>query len=105
VRDGVAESPPGTPIGSPDLLFDAAAAARIETVVYRDLGRDGTLRGPALAAVAEGARRDLHVMLAGGVASLDDLEAARAAGAAGVIVGRALLEGRIDLVEAIACCG
>ena len=37
------------------------------------------------------------------VSSLDDLRAARAAGLAGAIVGRALYEGRFTLVEALEC--
>jgi phosphoribosylformimino-5-aminoimidazole carboxamide ribotide isomerase len=42
------------------------------------------------------------VVASGGVASLDDVRACRAAGLAGVIVGKALYEGRVDLAEAVA---
>lgn len=45
----------------------------------------------------------LAVQASGGVRSLDDIRAARAAGARGVILGRALLEGRFTLEEALAC--
>jgi phosphoribosylformimino-5-aminoimidazole carboxamide ribotide isomerase len=45
------------------------------------------------------------VIVAGGIASLDDLRAARDTGLAGAIVGRALLEGRFSVEEALACCG
>lgn len=76
----------------------------IGTVVYRDLDRDGRLGGADL----EGARAvgigDIEVILAGGVSTLDELRAARAAGVAGVIVGRALHEGHFTLAEALACC-
>ena len=41
------------------------------------------------------------MVASGGVAALDDIRACRAAGLAGVIVGKALYEGRIDLAEAI----
>jgi phosphoribosylformimino-5-aminoimidazole carboxamide ribotide isomerase len=42
------------------------------------------------------------VLAAGGVSRTEDLRALRAAGAAGAVVGRAALEGRIDLPAAIA---
>jgi phosphoribosylformimino-5-aminoimidazole carboxamide ribotide isomerase len=43
----------------------------------------------------------VEVVASGGVASLDDVQACKAAGLAGVIVGKALYEGRIDLRQAI----
>jgi phosphoribosylformimino-5-aminoimidazole carboxamide ribonucleotide (ProFAR) isomerase len=75
------------------------------TVVYTDVTRDGTLAGPDVAgarAVAEGGE-GLEVIVSGGIASLDDLRAARAAGLAGAIVGRALHEAKFTLAEALAC--
>ena len=77
----------------------------VRTVVYTDVTRDGTLAGPDLAgarAVGE-AGEGLEVIISGGIASLDDLRAARAAGLAGAIVGRALHEGNFTLAEALAC--
>ena len=44
----------------------------------------------------------LRAIVAGGIASIDDLVALRDAGAEGAVVGRAALEGRLDLSEAIA---
>ena len=45
----------------------------------------------------------LAVQTSGGVRSLDDIRAAREAGARGVILGRALLDGRFTVEEALAC--
>jgi phosphoribosylformimino-5-aminoimidazole carboxamide ribotide isomerase len=45
------------------------------------------------------------VVASGGVASLDDVRACAAAGLAGVIVGKALYEGRLALAEAVALAG
>ena len=45
----------------------------------------------------------LAVIASGGIASLADIRAVKAAGLAGVIVGRALYEGQVDLQEAIQC--
>lgn len=85
------------------LKFEDAGVAAI---VYTDIDRDGALSGPnveATAALAEAIRTP--VIASGGVSSLDDLRAikARAAsGISGVISGRALYDGRIDLAEALA---
>ena len=78
---------------------DAGAAA----LVHTDIDRDGVLQGPNVAATAALARAvRIPVIASGGVASLDDLKALQAAGGiAGVIVGRALYDGRIDLAEAV----
>jgi phosphoribosylformimino-5-aminoimidazole carboxamide ribotide isomerase len=45
----------------------------------------------------------LRLQASGGVRDLADLQAARAAGAGAAILGRAVLEGRLDLAEALAC--
>ncbi len=84
------------------LKFEDAGVAAI---IYTDIDRDGVLAGPnveATAALAE--RLTTPVIASGGVSSLADLAAlqARAAsGIAGVISGRALYDGRIDLKAAL----
>ncbi len=77
-------------------------AVGVELVEYTDVARDGMFTGVD----AEGAARlsreaGVAVVASGGVASLEDVRACRAAGIAGVIVGKALYERRIDLAEAI----
>jgi phosphoribosylformimino-5-aminoimidazole carboxamide ribonucleotide (ProFAR) isomerase len=57
--------------------------------------------GPDTALVRRAARAGLPVLAAGGIRSLADLEAVRAAGADGAVVGRSALEGRLDLAEAL----
>jgi len=74
----------------------------VRTVVYTEVTRDGSLGGPDLAG-ARGVGNGLDVIISGGIASLEDLRAARAAGLAGAIVGRALHEARFTLAEALAC--
>ncbi len=84
-------------------LVEIAQNAGIRTIIYRDVSRDGTACGAEI----EGARAlvpmGVDVIAAGGVADLDDIRAARDAGLAGVIVGRALYEGRFGLEEALRC--
>jgi phosphoribosylformimino-5-aminoimidazole carboxamide ribotide isomerase len=73
------------------------------TVIYTDAARDGSLAGPDLDGARAIATLGLDVIASGGVASLDDLRRARDARLAGVIVGRALHEGRFTFSEALAC--
>jgi phosphoribosylformimino-5-aminoimidazole carboxamide ribotide isomerase len=84
-------------------LEDAGVAA----IVYTDIGRDGMLSGLNLAeTVALAGRLTTPVIASGGVGGLEDLVALRrvAAGTriAGVIVGRALYDGRLDAAAALA---
>ena len=45
----------------------------------------------------------VRVQASGGVRDAADVAAARAAGCAGAVLGKALLDGRLSLVEALAC--
>jgi len=78
-------------------------AQGIRTVIHADVTRDGMLAGPDVAGARDLVPLDLHVIASGGVATLDDLRALRAADLSGAIVGRALYEGRFTLPEALAC--
>jgi len=70
-----------------------------------DIDRDGMLAGFNLDLYRHLAKTvpDLAVQASGGVRSLDDIRAAREAGAKGVILGRALLEARFTIEQALAC--
>ena len=102
-RDGVVDLEPGGRRPVLDLAREAVAAG-IRTVVLTDLAREGRLGG-ADAAGATALARDagVDVIVSGGVGSLAELAAMRAAGVSGAIVGRALLDGRFTLSEALAC--
>jgi phosphoribosylformimino-5-aminoimidazole carboxamide ribotide isomerase len=75
----------------------------IRTVVYTDVLRDGALAGAGLDAAAKIAETGLETIVSGGIASLDELTRARQLGLAGVVIGRALYEGRFTLPEALQC--
>jgi phosphoribosylformimino-5-aminoimidazole carboxamide ribotide isomerase len=85
-------------------LARRVVAEGIDTLVYTDIERDGMLGGPDLAGAAALLGSGARVIVSGGIASAEDIRDARALGLAGVIVGRALYEGRLDLVEALAAC-
>ena len=87
----------------------AALAARfadagVAAIVYTDIERDGMMRGVNVNATAAlASATDIPVIASGGIASIDDLRALRdQGGIAGAISGRALYDGRLDLVAAIA---
>jgi phosphoribosylformimino-5-aminoimidazole carboxamide ribotide isomerase len=89
---------------SAEELARRVVADGIGTVIYTDIGRDGMLGGPDLAGAAALLATGARVIVSGGVASVEDIRAALASGLAGVIVGRALYEGRLTLSEALAAC-
>src|SRR5207237_9069825 len=91
-----------------------AVALRVATlgaaaIVYADIARDGTERGPDLERTSAIARAaGVPVIASGGIGSLDDVRAvaARAAdGVAGMIIGRALYTGAIRPADALAAAG
>ncbi|WP_043643557.1 1-(5-phosphoribosyl)-5-[(5-phosphoribosylamino)methylideneamino]imidazole-4-carboxamide isomerase [Caenispirillum salinarum] len=99
--EGWAETSEMTAIDLAMKFEDAGVAA----IIYTDIDRDGVLSGPnvdATAALAE--KISTPVIVSGGVSSLDDLKACKAkadTGIVGVISGRAVYDGRIDLGEAL----
>jgi phosphoribosylformimino-5-aminoimidazole carboxamide ribotide isomerase len=77
-------------------------AAGVGLVEYTDVARDGMVTGVDAEGAARLAREaGVEVVASGGVASIEDVRVCRAAGLAGVIVGKAIYEKRIDLGEAI----
>jgi phosphoribosylformimino-5-aminoimidazole carboxamide ribotide isomerase len=73
----------------------------VQTIIFTDIRRDGLGTGlnlPATKALAEAS--GLAVIASGGVHTLDDIRAARVVDLAGVIIGRALYEGTVNLREA-----
>lgn len=83
--------------------------AGVASLLFTDIGRDGLLKGCNVEATVDLARQtDLPVIASGGVKGLDDirmLSVHAADGIEGVITGRALFEGRLDLAAAIALAG
>jgi phosphoribosylformimino-5-aminoimidazole carboxamide ribotide isomerase len=79
-------------------------SAGVNLVVHTDIGRDGDLSGVNGAASIELARETgLQVIASGGVSSIEDvLHLKNQAGIEGVIIGRALYTGAIDLSELLA---
>jgi len=85
-------------------LGRAMHALGAATSVFTDISRDGMLQGPNLPSTAAFAKATgLSTIVSGGISSLDDLRAIVAAnhpGIQGVIVGKALFDGRFSAPEA-----
>lgn len=77
----------------------------LKHVLCTDISRDGTLSGSNVALYQEVCARYPQVAFqsSGGIGRLEDIAALRGSGVKGVIVGRALLEGKFTVKEAIAC--
>lgn len=74
----------------------------LRTVIFTDVSRDGLGSGLNITATRKLADLSgLAVIASGGVHTLEDVLAARGAGLSGVIIGRALYEGTIDLKTAL----
>jgi len=77
----------------------------IKTIIYTDIQRDGMMQGPNINQTKKISDiGGIDVILSGGVSCTEDIIAAKAAGFAGAITGRALYEGVIDLKEVIKLC-
>jgi phosphoribosylformimino-5-aminoimidazole carboxamide ribotide isomerase len=78
----------------------------VAVLIHTDIDRDGVLAGPNVAASADLARTvPIPVIVSGGVSSLEDLKAVKAeaaSGIAGVISGRAIYGGHLNVEDAIA---
>ena len=74
----------------------------LDTFIFTDIARDGLGSGLNIPATRELADAcNLDVIASGGVRTLEDVQAARDAKLAGVVIGRALYEGTINLSEAL----
>jgi phosphoribosylformimino-5-aminoimidazole carboxamide ribotide isomerase len=73
----------------------------IEQLFCTDVSKDGKLEGPSVDLYRNitGKFPSLHFIASGGVSGMEDLDALEEAGCKGVIIGKAIYEGRISLAE------
>lgn len=84
-------------------LLSTYLSAGVEQVLCTDISRDGTLQGPNAALYAEMVKSfpAVNWQASGGIGSLDDIEGLKDTQVQGVILGRALLEGKFTVEQAI----
>ena len=84
-------------------LAKKIVAAGVKTIIYTDISKDGMLSGVNAESFAELAKNSgAEIIASGGVKSIEDIRALKAAKIAGVIVGKAIYTGALDLAAAIA---
>lgn len=83
----------------------------VRTIIWTDISKDGTLAGPNWNRLEFllTQHKNIHLILSGGIASLDDLKQTRLLKKKyphfeGVISGKAIYEGRFSVIDAIATC-
>lgn len=101
VRDGVVKVAGWERSASASL---AEVLARVEALGIRealitDISKDGALRGPSFS-LYRSLRTKLKIIASGGVTTVADIVSLARIGVAGCVIGKALLEGRIDLADA-----
>ncbi len=93
----------------PEELVKGLVGLGVKTIIFTDITRDGTLRGVNIKLIQEFLEIvDIKVIIARGVASLVDIRKLAELGGrrpAGVIIGKALYDGRVKLEEALAIGG
>jgi phosphoribosylformimino-5-aminoimidazole carboxamide ribotide isomerase len=86
-------------------LAQKMKAAGVKTIIYTDISRDGTLSGVNVEATVKLAQESgVKIVASGGVKSLDDineLKKQEAVGIEGVIAGKSIYMGTLDLAAAI----
>lgn len=74
----------------------------VEDVIYTDISKDGMMSGPNIETTKELIEKTgMKIIASGGVSTMQDLENVRGINAAGVIIGKALFNGALDLEEVI----
>jgi phosphoribosylformimino-5-aminoimidazole carboxamide ribotide isomerase len=105
IRDGYAYGE-GWRLGSRGVeaaeALEMLAASGVDTFEVTAIDRDGLLGGPDVALLRSLVRLGRgRIIASGGIASLEDVLAVQAAGCAGVIIGRAIYEGHMDIREVV----
>jgi phosphoribosylformimino-5-aminoimidazole carboxamide ribotide isomerase len=74
----------------------------IKTVIYTDISKDGMMQGPNIESTKELIEKTgMDIIASGGVSRLEDVENVDKIGSAGVIIGKALYNGALDLKSVI----
>lgn len=79
--------------------------AGVETIIYTDISKDGTLSGPNISQLEEiNNAVSCNITASGGVTNLDDIVKLREAGLYGAICGKSIYQGTLNLKEAVEVC-
>lgn len=80
-------------------------SAGVKTIIYTDIGRDGTLSGPNMEQLTEiNNAVSCNITASGGVTDMKDIIDLRDKGLYGAICGKSIYQGTLDLTEAVEAC-
>lgn len=85
-----------------EVFFEKMQALGVKTIICTDISKDGAMQGTNRALYKELTQRfSMDIIASGGVSSLEDIRALKAAGVHGAIIGKAYYTGAIDLAQAV----
>lgn len=85
-----------------EVFFEKMQALGVKTIICTDISKDGAMQGTNRALYKELTQRfSMDIIASGGVSSLEDIRALKAAGVHGAIIGKAYYTGAIDLAQVI----
>lgn len=86
-------------------LAKQVESAGVKTIIYTDIGRDGTLSGPNMEQLTEiNNAVSCNITASGGVTDMKDITALRDKGLYGAICGKSIYQGTLDLNDAVEAC-
>jgi phosphoribosylformimino-5-aminoimidazole carboxamide ribotide isomerase len=95
-----------TPTSGIKRALEKFTALEVKMFLVTSITKDGTLSGPDLKTLSEVRQYpNVEIIAAGGIGSLNDLVALKRVGVEGVVIGKALYEGRFTLKEALNAVG
>lgn len=85
-----------------EVFFEKMQALGVRTIICTDISKDGAMQGTNRALYQQLTQRfAMDIIASGGVSSLEDIQALKAAGVHGAIIGKAYYTGAIDLAQAV----
>lgn len=91
----------GTGVDAVELAQDMARRG-VREIIFTDIARDGMLQGPNIEALRRLTATGVHIIASGGVSGLEDVRVlSRIEGISGIIIGKAIYTGAVDVVEAL----
>lgn len=85
-----------------EVFFEKMQILGVKTIICTDISKDGAMQGTNRALYRELTQRfAMDIIASGGVSSLEDIQALKAAGVHGAIIGKAYYTGAIDLAQAV----
>ena len=85
-----------------EAFFDKMQALGVSTIICTDISKDGAMQGTNRELYKLLAQKyTMNIIASGGVSSLEDIQALKATGVHGAIIGKAYYTGAIDLAQAV----